>query len=85
MLQTIKSPLYRVPGNHDYWANVDFKLIAAAFAKTGGRWLLDESISAAADQIAIAGLTCKKPLPLELSATQKNIVLLTTPGIGWID
>lgn len=83
LLQTIKAPLYGVPGNHDYWANADFKLIAAAFAKTGGRWLLDESVSAAADKIAIAGLTCKKPLPLVLSPTQKNIVLFHYPE--WVD
>jgi len=83
LFQQLKSPLYGVPGNHDYWANADFAAIAKAFAKTGGRWLMDESVSAAGDCINIAGATCSKPPSLALSATQKNIVLLHYPE--WVD
>jgi predicted MPP superfamily phosphohydrolase len=83
LFQQIKSPLYGVPGNHDYWAHADFKIIATAFAKTGGRWLMDESVSAAGDQINIAGSTCSKTPQLSLQPTQKNIVLIHYPE--WID
>lgn len=83
LFQQIKSPLYGVPGNHDYWANADFKVIAEAFAKTGGHWLMDESVSAAGDKINIAGATCSKPPSLALGTTQKNIVLIHYPE--WVD
>lgn len=83
LLQQIKSPLYGVPGNHDYWAKVDFGKIATAFASTGGRWLMDESVSAAANQINIVGDTCKKPPQFTLSTTQKNILLFHYPQ--WVD
>lgn len=83
LFQQIKSPLYGVPGNHDYWAHADFAVIAEAFARTGGRWLMDESASAAGDKINIAGATCSKPPSLALSATQKNVVLIHYPE--WVD
>lgn len=83
LFQQIKSPLYGVPGNHDYWANSDFAVIAEAFAKTGGRWLMDESVSTADNKINIAGATCSKPPSLQLSTTQKNIVLIHYPE--WVD
>lgn len=83
LLQQIKAPLYGVPGNHDYWAKVDFATIATAFAKTGGRWLMDESVSAVSDQINIVGATCKIPPQFHLSTTQKNIVLFHYPQ--WVD
>ena len=83
LFQQIKSPLYGIPGNHDYWAHADFKVIAEAFARTGGRWLMDESVSVARDQINIAGATCSRPPQLALSDTQKNIVLMHYPE--WVD
>jgi predicted MPP superfamily phosphohydrolase len=83
LFQQIKSPLYGIPGNHDYWAHADFTVIAEAFAKTGGRWLMDESVSAAGDKINIAGATCSRPPQLALSAKQKNIVLIHYPE--WVD
>jgi uncharacterized protein len=83
LFQQIKSPLYGIPGNHDYWSHADFAVIAEAFANTGGRWLMDESISAAGDRFNIAGATCSKPPRLALSATQKNIVLIHYPE--WVD
>ena len=41
LLREIRAPLYGVPGNHDYWAKVDFKRIAESFRATGGAWLLE--------------------------------------------
>ncbi len=83
LMQQIKAPLYGVPGNHDYWAGVDFKEISRAFEKTGGRWLMDANVAAAADRINIVGFSCEKPAPLEWSRTQKNIVLFHYPQ--WVE
>ena len=44
---------------------------------------MDESVSAAADQINIVGAICKKPPQFSLSTTQKNIVLFHYPQ--WVD
>lgn len=81
--EKIKSPLYGVPGNHDYWANADFTLIARSFAKTGGQWLLDESTTSKDGKINIAGATCSKPPSLELDPARKNIVLIHYPE--WVN
>ncbi len=83
LFQQIKSPLYGVPGNHDYWSHADFKVISEAFAKTGGRWLLDESVSAADDKVNIVGATCSKTPQLSLNSAQKNVVLFHYPD--WVD
>jgi len=83
LLQQIKSPLYGVPGNHDYWSNADFGVIAEAFAKTGGQWLLDESVSAAGGKVNIAGATCSKAPHVKLDATGQNIVLIHYPE--WVE
>src|SRR5690242_16991129 len=32
----IKSPVYGVPGNHDYWSKAPFGQISECFARTGG-------------------------------------------------
>lgn len=83
LLQQIKAPLYGVPGNHDYWAKVNFREIATAFEKSGGRWLMDESVSVAADQINLVGFSCEKPAELRPSTTQRNVVLFHYPQ--WVD
>ncbi|MBI5775106.1 MAG: metallophosphoesterase [Verrucomicrobia bacterium] len=83
LLRGIKAPLYGVPGNHDYWSKADFKLIAAAFAATGGKWLMDESISAAGGRVNLAGATCMKAPQLTLNPAAKNIVLIHYPE--WVD
>ena len=44
ILSGIKSPLYGVPGNHDYWSKAVFADIEKVFAATGGGWLLDRQM-----------------------------------------
>lgn len=82
LLQQIKAPLYGVPGNHDYWSHADFSAIATAFAQTGGRWLLDESIHTADDKIYLIGCTCQKPQHPVLPPDRKHIALFHYPE--WI-
>lgn len=83
LLQQIKSPLYGVPGNHDYWSHADFGVIAEAFAKTGGQWLLDESVSAAGGKVNIAGATCSKAPRIALNLAARNVVLIHYPE--WVE
>jgi hypothetical protein len=81
ILQKIKSPLYGVPGNHDYWSGASFVDIARAFAATGGAWLMDAQRMTADGKIQITGVTCLrgKPAPLPPKAGVKNILLLHYP------
>jgi predicted MPP superfamily phosphohydrolase len=81
ILQKIKSPLYGVPGNHDYWSHAKFEEIGKAFAATGGAWLMDSQVTTADGKVHITGVTCLrgKPAPLEPKATGKNILLLHYP------
>lgn len=42
ILRGIKSPLYAIPGNHDYWADADFDYARKFLREQGGDWLMDE-------------------------------------------
>ena len=57
----IRAPLYGIPGNHDYWAQVDFKVVAESFAATGGKRLMDQNVLACDGKVNITGVTCNKP------------------------
>jgi len=80
----IKSPLYGVPGNHDYWSKVPFDGIAKCFAATGGGWLLDGQMMTADGKLSILGATClstKQPIILTNPGT-RNIFLMHYPA--WV-
>jgi predicted MPP superfamily phosphohydrolase len=82
ILSGIKSPMYGVPGNHDYWSRVPFEPIRKCFAATGGAWLMDESRMVAAGEIQFIGITCLQPrgfVPPSNPAA-KNVLLMHYPG-----
>ncbi len=84
LLMGIKSPLFGVPGNHDYWSKVVFKDIADQFAKTGGCWLMDEQQVTADGRLTILGATCvslKQP-EFKLNPSTRNILLMHYPA--WV-
>ncbi|HEY5913555.1 MAG TPA: metallophosphoesterase [Verrucomicrobiae bacterium] len=84
ILKEIKSPLFGVPGNHDYWSKVVFKDIAEQFAKTGGRWLMDEQQVTRDGKLSIIGATCvslKQPL-FKLNPATRTVVLMHYPA--WV-
>ncbi len=56
LLSGIQSPLYGVPGNHDYSSGVSFPDIRRCFASTGGAWLVDEQMPIANGQINLIGV-----------------------------
>jgi uncharacterized protein len=78
----IKSPVFGVPGNHDYWSRVDFAVVARAFAATGGAWLLDETLTAANGKVQIMGASCeRRTIPaFQTSTTARNLLLLHYPA-----
>jgi uncharacterized protein len=81
MLEGIKSPLYGVPGNHDYWSRAVFGDFTKSFARTGGGWLMDTQAMTADGKIQISGATCLRGAPAALAprAGVKNILLLHYP------
>jgi predicted MPP superfamily phosphohydrolase len=85
LISGIKSPIYGVPGNHDYWSKVSFDGITRCFEKTGGAWLLDQSVVTKDGKICIHGATClgRKVEPLRLVTGIKNILLMHYPA--WVD
>lgn len=82
ILSQIKSPMFGVPGNHDYWSRVSFEPIRECFAATGGAWLMDESRVIADGKIQLTGITCMQPRGFvpPSSPEARNILLMHYPG-----
>jgi len=83
-LAGIKSPVYGVPGNHDYWSKAPFEGIAKSFTETGGGWLEDRTAVTADHKFAILGASCLSSgqPPLEATAGTKRIFLMHYPA--WV-
>ncbi len=86
VLSGVKSPMYGVPGNHDYWSKVPFEGIAKCFAGTGGAWLVDEQRVIAGGKINLIGMARigpQHPLPSpSVEPGMKNILLMHYPA--WV-
>jgi hypothetical protein len=80
ILKGIKAPLYGIPGNHDYWANVDFDLAREVFAAQGGRWLMDESVEIAGGAVKLHGVTGGKQPNWDLLNGGTNLLLSHYPN-----
>jgi predicted MPP superfamily phosphohydrolase len=84
ILSGVKSPMFGVPGNHDYWSKMSFEPIHKCFNANGGAWLLDEQRKIAGGKINLIGITCnhanQAQLPLDTSA--KNVLLMHYPA--WV-
>jgi len=83
ILSGINSPIYGVPGNHDYWAHANFDEIATAFAKTGGAWLVDKQITTRDGKITLHGAGKHSPKNLRPDSQTKNIMLIHYPE--WVE
>lgn len=84
ILSRIKSPLYGIPGNHDFWANIEFDDVARCFASTGGAWLMDRQATTADSKLVVSGASCRStstlfPKPV---AGKENILLIHYPA--WV-
>jgi len=84
ILSGIKSPLYGVPGNHDYWSKADFQEIARCFTATGGDWLLNRAAITKDGKISIFGVTSLtlKHLPVRVDPARRNVLLMHYPA--WV-
>jgi len=83
-LSRIQSPMFGVPGNHDYWSNISFEPVFKCFSATGGAWLLDETRAAAEGRINLIGATCSRAnqAMTPLDPAKKNILLFHYPA--WV-
>lgn len=82
ILSGIKSPLFGVPGNHDFWSGASFAPIQKCFAATGGAWLMGGRREIAGGKINLIGITClalNQPVPPSVPGA-KNILLMHYPG-----
>ena len=80
VLSKIRSPLYGIPGNHDFWADMDFDHARAVFAATGGRWLMDEEEEICKGAIRLIGITGRGGSAFSAKAGVKNILLSHYPS-----
>jgi predicted MPP superfamily phosphohydrolase len=84
LIKNIKSPVYGVPGNHDFWSKAPFAEFARGFAATGGAWLLDQTVTLANGAFSIIGDTCfcSRRSPLDPVPLTRNIFLMHYPA--WV-
>jgi predicted MPP superfamily phosphohydrolase len=84
ILSGIKSPMYGIPGNHDYWSKAPFDGLKKCFAASGGGWLLDEQMPTTDGKFLIHGATClgaRQP-PIVTDPKARNIFLMHYPA--WV-
>lgn len=84
VLSGVRAPLYGIPGNQDHGARADFAAARRAFAATGGRWLQDESTTAAGGRLCITRLDRLGPAAMARPAGSAfHVVLMHYPT--WAD
>lgn len=85
VLAGIKSPVYGVPGNHDYWSKAPFDSIEKCLAATGGAWLLDNQRVSGDGKFTIIGAACLRSgrPPLRTNPATRNILLMHYPA--WVN
>lgn len=79
-LGRLRAPLYGVPGNHDYWAGIDFDHVSRAFAATGGAWLVDAAATVAGGKVQLLGASCTRPFGLSPQPGLLHIALIHYPA-----
>jgi predicted MPP superfamily phosphohydrolase len=83
ILAGLRSPLFGVPGNHDYWSRTSFAPIKQCFAATGGAWLMDQhqtTIAGGKINLIGAGGLFIKNVPQPVTNGAKNILLMHYPA-----
>jgi predicted MPP superfamily phosphohydrolase len=82
ILSGIRSPVFGVPGNHDYWSGADFGYIRKCFQATGGEWLLDEQVVVAGGKITLHGASGLRlsTVPAPRPGESMNILLVHYPA-----
>ncbi|HXI69902.1 MAG TPA: metallophosphoesterase [Verrucomicrobiae bacterium] len=84
ILSGIRSPMFGVPGNHDFWSGISFAPVQKCFSATGGEWLMGQHHEIAGGKINLVGIPClgrSQPLP-PTRPEAKNILLMHYPA--WV-
>ena len=84
ILSAVNSPMYGVPGNHDYWGKLPFQATAKCFEGAGGAWLLDQNRMTADGRFCISGasgLFANHPV-LRPEPKATNVLLMHHPA--WV-
>jgi hypothetical protein len=81
ILSGVKSPMFGVPGNHEFYSGISFKPVRECFAATGGAWLMNSSQQIAGRDVNLIGSICLFPQlrPLAALPQCKNIFLTHYP------
>lgn len=83
ILGRLRVPLFGVPGNHDYWAGIDFDRVHAALRSRGGAWLVDETVEAPDGQTFLSGFSCVRQAGLVPRPGRRNVAIVHYPV--WAD
>ncbi|CAN5201279.1 metallophosphoesterase [soil metagenome] len=78
-IRQIKAPVYGSPGNHDYWCGASFADYEAAFAATGGEWLVDRSTVLEQHDLEIVGMALIGIHALRPPRARRRLLLLHYP------
>ena len=79
LLSQVQAPLYGIPGNHDYWADLDFDATKDAFASTGGQWLVDQEVKIRDGAVRLVGIKGTDAAGFTARSGVKNILLSHYP------
>lgn len=80
LLCRVKAPLYGIPGNHDFWADIDFDAARDAFARTGGQWLMDQDVTIRNGSVRLIGIAGSASGSFTAKPGVKNILLSHYPN-----
>jgi uncharacterized protein len=80
IIQKINAPVYGIPGNHDFWADIDFDEARDAFARTGGGWFMDQEQVICDGAIHLFGMSGTEWTHFQPSPGRKNILLAHYPS-----
>jgi predicted MPP superfamily phosphohydrolase len=79
-ISQIKSPVYGVPGNHDYWNGGKFEEYSRAFSATGGAWLVDQSATIAKHDLELVGMASRGIHAIAAPQAKRRILLTHYPA-----
>jgi uncharacterized protein len=79
ILQTIQCPVYGVPGNHEYKSGVSFPQIAEALSATGGKWLVNQTLTLPDRTLQIIGMDGEQAEFPDLLPDMKHVLLVHYP------
>ena len=81
-IREIKAPVYGCPGNHEYSSGISFRDCEAAFAATGGAWLMDRSLVLERHDLEIVGMGIVGLRDVVPLAASRRLLLMHYPRVA---